>query len=138
MPGMTEHNEITIAAKTENLETLLEFIEGFSDVLTMKEQMRLSVAAEEIFVNVASYAYAPDTGDVRVRVSADESGVTIEFADSGRPYNPLSHDDPDITLSEEERDVGGLGLLMAKKMTDEISYRYVDGMNVLRIWKRHE
>jgi anti-sigma regulatory factor (Ser/Thr protein kinase) len=61
----------------------------------------------------------------------------IEFSDSGKPFNPLEHKYPDITLPVAQREIGGLGLLMAKKMTDHIDYRYEDGMNKLVIRKNH-
>ena len=105
---------------------------------SMKTRMQVELAAEEIFVNIASYAYAPGTGNAAVRVEFPEDGtsVTISFTDRGKAYDPLSRDDPDISLPAEQRDVGGLGILMTKKLMDELSYAYRDGQNVLTMKKR--
>jgi anti-sigma regulatory factor (Ser/Thr protein kinase) len=92
---------------------------------------------EEIFVNIASYAYAPGVGDavVRFESSQDPASVTITFIDSGVPYDPVQKDDPDVTLSAEERGIGGLGIYMAKKAMDDMKYVYRDGQNILSISK---
>jgi anti-sigma regulatory factor (Ser/Thr protein kinase) len=130
-------HELLIDADLQYLDQVIAFVEEQSDVLSMKEQTQLSVAVEEIFVNIASYAYAQSGGKVRIRMTAEGDTVAAEFADRGKPYNPLQNEDPDITLSAEERDIGGLGLLMAKKMTDKIAYHYENGMNILTIQKNH-
>ena len=99
---------------------------------------QVDMAVEEIFVNIARYAYQPGTGEAGDQLRpppASRSSVTVRFADSGRPYDPLRRADPDITLSAEERAVGGLGILMVKKLMDETAYEYVDGKNVLTIKK---
>ena len=100
--------------------------------------MEIDVAAEEIFVNIANYAYAPKEGkaSVRVQVSEDPAEVTISFADSGTPYNPLEKEDPDVTLSAEEREIGGLGIYMTKEFMDHVSYEYRDGKNILTMRKK--
>ena len=99
--------------------------------------MQIEVAAEEIFINIASYAYAPDKGraTVRVEVSPDPVTVTITFIDQGMPYDPLAKEDPDVTLKAEDRPVGGLGIFMVKKTMDDVTYEYKDGKNILRIKK---
>lgn len=131
--------EITIEAKIENLDEVLGFVDGQLEELEcpMKAQMQIDVAVEEIFVNIASYAYAPGIGNavVRFESSQDPASVTITFIDSGVPYDPVQKDDPDVTLSAEERGIGGLGIYMAKKAMDDMKYVYRDGQNILSISK---
>ena len=131
--------EITIEAKIENLDEVLGFVDGQLEELEcpMKAQMQIDVAVEEIFVNIASYAYAPGVGNALVRFdsSQDPASVTITFIDSGVPYDPVRKDDPDVTLSAEERGIGGLGIYMAKKAMDDMKYVYRDGQNILSISK---
>ena len=132
-------SEITIEAKIENLNEVLGFVDGQLEELEcpMKAQMQIDVAVEEIFVNIASYAYAPGVGNavVRFESSQDPASVTITFIDSGIPYDPVRKDDPDVTLSAEERGIGGLGIYMAKKAMDDMKYVYRDGQNILSISK---
>ena len=132
-------SEITIEAKIENLNEVLGFVDGQLEELEcpMKAQMQIDVAVEEIFVNIASYAYAPGVGNavVRFESSQDPASVTITFIDSGIPYDPVQKDDPDVTLSAEERGIGGLGIYMAKKAMDDMKYVYRDGQNILSISK---
>lgn len=97
----------------------------------------IAIAVEEIFVNIAHYAYRPDVGEATIRceVRRQPVQVTIEFLDSGRPYNPLVHDAPDIACSATERSIGGLGILMVKNLMDTVKYEYRDGKNILTIQK---
>jgi anti-sigma regulatory factor (Ser/Thr protein kinase) len=129
--------ECIVQASLEHVDEVLDFIEESSSILSMKEQTQLRIVAEEIFVNIASYAYSPGNGTATIRVNAEESAVTVEFADTGKAYNPLEHEDPDVSLPAEERDIGGLGLLMVKKMTDHIAYVRDGDTNILTIRKDH-
>lgn len=92
---------------------------------------------EEVYVNIAHYAYAPGTGEVTVRLAFAEAPkkAVITFIDSGVPFDPLAKADPDVTLSAEERDIGGLGIYMTKKTMDEVHYEYKDGHNILTLTK---
>ena len=132
-------NEIEIDALNENLPQVISFIEEHLDEMSCspKIKMQISVAAEEIFVNIANYAYRPDTGKatVRVEVSDDPLSVVITFMDHGKPFDPTKKEDPDVTLSADERNIGGLGIFMTKKIMDDLNYEYVDGKNILRIKK---
>ena len=132
--------ELTIEAKVENLHQVLAFVDTYLESLdcSMKIQMQIDVAVEEIFVNVASYAYAPGTGSVTLQLESGISplSVSITFIDSGVPYNPLAKKDPDVSLSAEERSIGGLGIYMVKKSMDDMRYEYRDGRNVLTLEKR--
>ena len=100
--------------------------------------MQIELAVEEIFVNIAHYAYRPQIGQATVRVEVKEEplSVIITFIDRGVPYDPLKRSDPDVTLSAEEREIGGLGIFMTKKVMDEVAYEYKDGQNVLTLKKR--
>ena len=132
-------NELEIEASDENLAVVQAFVEEhLSDTgCSMKAQMQIGVAVEEIFVNIAHYAYAPDKGKatVRVEVSEDPVAVTITFVDHGIPYDPLAKEDPDVELAAEDRPVGGLGIFMTKQLMDDVSYEYRDGQNILTLIK---
>lgn len=133
-------SEIVIPAKVERLDEVIEFVETNLQAhgCPMKIVVSIDIAVEELFVNVASYAY-PDREDgmatLRMAFDADNKGVTMTLIDSGIPYDPLAKADPDVTLSAEERKIGGLGIFMAKKSMDNISYIYEDGQNKLSIYK---
>ena len=132
-------NELTIDAKVENLDSVLAFVDENLEKLdcSPKTQMQIDVAVEEIFVNIAHYAYGDETGKATVRFekASDPTAALITFIDSGTPYDPLQKADPDVTLSAEERQIGGLGIYMVKKSMDGMKYEYVNGKNVLSIKK---
>ena len=133
--------KLTIKAKLENLDNVTEFVEAqlAQMDLPMKTQMQIDLAVEEIFVNIAHYAYTPEDGMAIIEVELTEDPrVIITFIDSGKPFNPLSNEDPDITQSADERKVGGLGIFMVKKSMDKVSYAYEDGHNILTIEKKLE
>ena len=100
--------------------------------------MQVSLAVEEIFVNVASYAYSPQIGKAKLRVEVADgpSSVTVTMSDSGVPYDPLAKEDPDISAPAEDRQAGGLGIYLTKKLMDDMSYVYKDGKNVLTLRKK--
>jgi anti-sigma regulatory factor (Ser/Thr protein kinase) len=102
-----------------------------------RAQMQIGVAVEEIFVNIADYAYAPEKGKatVRVEVSGDPVTVTITFLDHGIPYDPLAKEDPNLQSSAEEREIGGLGIFLTKQIMDDVAYTYKDGQNILTLKK---
>ncbi len=132
-------SEITVEAVVANLDRVLAFVDEELEALDcpMKIQMQIDIAVEELFVNIAHYAYA-DVGNATIRMEASEEtprAVDITLIDSGFPYNPLAKEDPDVTLSAEERQIGGLGIYMVKKSMDGMFYEYRDGQNVLRIRK---
>ena len=102
----------------------------------MKAQMQLEVAVEELFVNTAHYAYAPETGNAAIRTEITADTTEVTFIDSGMPYDPLAKPDPDVTLSAEERQIGGLGIYMVKKSMNDVRYEYTDGKNMLTIVKK--
>ena len=131
--------ELTLDATVENLARVMGFLEEELEAAgcPLKTQMQIAVSAEEIYVNIASYAYAPGTGKATLRVEFpdDPKAACITFIDSGVPFDPLKKADPDVTLSSEERGIGGLGIYMTKKAMDEMRYAYEDGKNVLTMVK---
>ena len=141
--------KLKIEAKIENLAEVTSFIETEFESIECKPKviMQINLAVEEIFVNIAHYAYGkkdssgrviPDTGTGPVEIIAGLEGENIKltFIDEGTEYNPLQKEDPDITLSAEDRGVGGLGIFMVKKTMDEISYTYESGKNILTLIKK--
>lgn len=131
--------EITIAATVENIDVVTDFVNEQLESCDcpMKAQMQIDIAIDELFSNIAHYAYNPETGDatVRVEVVEDPMAVVITFIDKGIPYDPLKKADPNTALSAEEREIGGLGIFMVKKSMDDITYEYKDGQNILKIKK---
>lgn len=131
--------ELTINATLENIQTVTDFVDGQLEELgcSVKAQMQIDIAIDELFGNIVHYAYNPEVGPVTVRVEVTEDplAVSITFIDNGVPYDPLAKTDPDVTLSAEEREIGGLGIFMVKKSMDEISYEYRSGQNILTIKK---
>lgn len=134
--------EITLDATVENLDKVLEFVDTELDALECpsKAKMQLDIAVEELFVNIAHYAYSSEVGQATVRIDPrkDPKRVIITFIDGGVPFDPLQKPDPDLTLSAEERQIGGLGVYMVKKSMDEMNYEYRDGKNILTIIKTFE
>ena len=132
--------ELTIAATVENIGIVTEFVNEQLEALDcpMKAQMQIDIAIDELFGNIAHYAYHPEVGNATVRVEVTEEplAVIVTFIDKGMPYDPLRAAEPDITLSAEERDLGGLGIYMVKNSMDEITYEYKDGKNILSIKKK--
>ena len=129
--------KIKVEAKVENLQQVLDFITSRIEAAGggMKPQMQVEVAAEELFVNIASYAYGDKTGDAEIAIDINDNVASIDFIDSGVPYDPLAKEDPDVTLSAQERQIGGLGIFMVKKTMDDVLYHYVDGKNITTIKK---
>ena len=132
--------ELTITATVENIGTVTDFVNEQLEALDcpMKAQMQIDIAIDELFGNIAHYAYHPEVGNATVRVEVTEEplAVIVTFIDKGMPYDPLRAAEPDITLSAEERNLGGLGIYMVKRSMDEITYEYKDGKNILSIKKK--
>lgn len=132
-------NELTVEATVANIEAVTAFVNEHLDAYDcpMKVQIQIDVAIDELFGNIAQYAYDPETGPATVRVEVEEDplAVIITFIDNGKPFDPLSGTDPDITLSAEERKIGGLGVFLVKNTMDDVKYEYKDGQNILCIRK---
>lgn len=129
--------ELKIEAKIDNLEKVNAFLaECFEDAgCSMKMMMQLELVTEELFANVCHYAYDGAVGMICIGARAEDGVLSLTFTDSGKPYDPLKKDDPDITLGAEDRPIGGLGIFMVKNIMDDISYEYKDGRNILTVKK---
>ena len=129
----------TFPAKTDALPDVLGYVEEALESFDcpMKAQIGICVAIEEVFVNVAHYAYQDGEGDVTLSIDFDEGSRAITFclADKGVPFDPLQKPDPDITLSADDRSVGGLGIFITKKTMNSITYAYENGENRLTMVK---
>ena len=131
--------ELTVKATVENIEKVTDFINAELEELEcpMKAMVQIDVAIDELFSNIARFAYDNGTGSATVtfEVSENPLAAKITFIDNGKPFNPLERDDPDITLSAEERSIGGLGIFMVKKTMNSMNYEFKNGQNILTIIK---
>ena len=132
--------ELKVKALLESIPAVTEFIDAELEALDcpMKAQMQIDVAIDEMFSNIAHYAYENGAGDAIVRFGfdADTRTASIVFEDNGISFDPLAKADPDVTLNAEERGIGGLGIFLVKKTMDRVEYRREDGRNILTIEKR--
>lgn len=137
--GTSSAKEITVAATVENIQVITNFVnEQFEGVgCSVKVQTQIDIAVDEIFSNIVHYAYGENGGEVTVRIEMEDNpqAAVITFIDSGVPYDPLSQAEPDITLSADERKIGGLGIFLVKKTMDDLAYEHKNGMNILKIRK---
>ena len=130
-------DELLVGAELENMEKVQGFIAGRLENCPVKVQGKIHVAVDEIFANIAHYAYDRPGGGVTVRIAVGED-IHIEFEDSGVAYDPLASATPDISLSAAEREVGGLGVFIVKKTMDSVEYRREGCKNILVIKKSLE
>jgi anti-sigma regulatory factor (Ser/Thr protein kinase) len=132
-------NELTLSAIPENVEKATDFVNAHLERYhcPSKERIQIDIAIDELFSNIARYAYNPEVGAATVRVETQENpmSVIITFIDKGVPYDPLKKSDPDVNAPLAEREEGGLGIYMVKKSMDEIAYSYKNGQNILSIKK---
>ena len=131
-------SKLEIDAKTENLDRVNDFIADNLMGCPMKLLMQIDLVVEEVFVNIAHYAYKDAVGKAWITCGLDKENnlLTIIFEDEGVQFDPLAKDDPDITASAEEREIGGLGIFLTKKLMDDVSYERKDGKNKLTLVKK--
>ena len=131
-------SEITVKATLEYIDNVTAFVNSELEAAdcSMKSQLQIDVAIDELFSNICYYAYGDGEGSATVSVEIDGGMAVIRFIDSGVPYDPLKREDPDTTLSAEERKIGGLGIYMVKKSMDKLEYEYRDGKNILTLHKK--
>lgn len=131
---------MTIAAKTEALDKVTDFVEEQLAPYDcpMRTLLQLRLAIEEIFVNIASYAYSPAEGEAEIRCEVLEEPlrVVIRFLDGGMPFDPLAREDADTSEEALMSREGGLGILLVKNTMDDVKYSYEDGKNILTIMKK--
>lgn len=134
--------ELTLEAAIENIAQVTEFINARLEKVgcETRTQRLIDVAIDELFSNIARYAYAPQTGMATIRIDVNQELRTVEisFLDAGIPYNPLTHEDPVSGLTCKERKEGGFGIYIVKKSMDDIRYEYADGYNVTTIVKKYQ
>lgn len=136
-----EEKSLVVDATMENLDQVIGFVEEQleNESCPMKVIRQIGVSLEEIYVNVVNYAYGEDIGKcwltLKIASVGDGKRLVLTIRDKGIPFNPLEKEDPDITLSVEERQIGGLGIYMVKEMMDEVTYEYQSGYNILTIFK---
>ena len=134
--------ELIVEADRKNLNKVQAFIDEELEAVDcpMLTQTAIDIAVEELFVNIASYAFDTGIGTAVVQVTVHEEPLSVEitFIDNGRQYDPLAKEDPDTTLSAGQRRKGGLGIFMVKKSMDDVIYEYKDGKNILTIKKNLE
>ena len=131
--------ELKVKATDESMQAVNDFVHSFlpkdCDIMLLNQ---IDLAIEEIFVNIAHYS-GSEEAVIDCKCEKDGAGVgvlQVIFIDSGKPFNPLEKKDPDITLSAEERNIGGLGIFLTKKFMDSVEYDYSDGKNHLKIRKK--
>ena len=131
--------ELKFDAVIENVPKVVDWVEEQLETYDcpLKAQMQISVSIDEIFTNIASYAYENGVGQATVRLDVLENPTRVQltFVDGGKPFDPLTREDPDVTLSVEERQIGGLGIFLVKKMMDDVRYEYRNSENILTLTK---
>lgn len=130
---------LVVDAVVENIEKVTEFVNGYLKLwgCPAKARAQIDIAIDELFGNIAKYAYRqqPGVAVVQIEVTKEPLAVIITFTDHGTPFDPLANADPDITLGAEKRQTGGLGIYMVKQSMDQVIYAYRDGKNILQIRK---
>lgn len=139
---MQVFKEIEVPADMEHLDDIMGVIRELLDKVSVSEseRMKVEVCVEEMYTNIASYAYENEDGKAAVtcKLTDNPKEIVVCFSDTGKAYNPLLKADPDINASVEDRPIGGLGIYMTKKMMDNVSYEYIDNKNVLTISKNFD
>lgn len=127
----------TFVASIDAFPSVIEFFESTLEEFeaSMKVITQMNIIAEELFTNVAKFSYPGKQGYCQIDIEKKENYLEVKFIDNGIPFNPLAKEDPDITLEASERDIGGLGILMVKKMSDKVSYEYISNCNILTLKK---
>ena len=128
-----------IQAKVENLDIVLDYVDGILSEhdVSPKVCITMAIAVEEMYVNIAHYAYGDSLGDAEVTCECSDGRICVTFIDSGKEFNPLLRPDPDVNCPAAERQIGGLGIYMTKKSMDDMVYKREDGKNILSIIKRY-
>lgn len=139
---MENKKTITVDATMEQLDTVIGWVEAYLTdcACPMKLSMKILVCVEELYVNVVNYAYGSQTGSCTMELAqiqdAEACEVMLQIRDSGTPFNPFEREDPDITLSADEREIGGLGIYMVKNIMDTVSYEYKQQENIVTMKKK--
>ena len=127
---------LTLTAEISDFDRLRIRLQEFTRELPEEIAKHLLIAADEVFTNIVSYAYSDAAGPVEVSAEQDGKVFRLIFADAGKPFDPLKAADPDINSPLEERQIGGLGIFVVKKLMDKVEYRREDNRNILTLTKR--
>ena len=129
--------ELIIEATIECLDEVVEFVDRELAQNNFPPELlnNVHLAVEEVFTNIAYHAYQPATGTAVLSIAVGEE-VVVRFEDTGKPYNPLDHPEPDLDVPLADREVGGLGIFLVKKIMDKVEYRRIDNKNVLEMTKK--
>ena len=130
--------KLKVEACVDNLDDVLDLVNEELDQRNCQSYLRnqIDIAVEEIFVNIARYAYEPANGDAVICVMIIGEEIVIRFEDTGKPFNPLEQADPNLDKPPREREIGGVGIFMVKRLMDKVVYSYVDNKNVLILRKK--
>jgi len=125
-------------AKVAQLDAIQAWVESMLEAKDCPSgiMMQISVIVEELFVNIANYAYEDGAGDVTLRIAVDEGIFRMQFEDSGKPFDPLAHPALDTKEPLGKRRIGGMGIYIVRKTVDKIDYRRDEGRNILTLYKR--
>ena len=138
--GDIEAKELIVGAYLERLDDVINFVNDELETYGYPPDVKseIVVSVEEVFTNITNYAYdEKPQGDVMIKVSATDGEASIKFSDEGQPYNPLEHIDPDLEKPLMEREIGGLGIFLVKRLMDNVEYERIDEKNVLVISKKY-
>ena len=136
-----EEKVLTVNASMDHLDEVIAFVEEQLESAScpLKVQGQICVSFEELYENVVNYAYGEESGEcvigMNISTVGNEKKMVLTVKDRGNPFNPLKKEDPDITLSVEDRPIGGLGIYMVKQSMDDVMYEYQKGWNVIKIVK---
>lgn len=133
-------SQLRLNADLSGLENIFSFLEEKLGEEKCPQNIitQICIAVEEVFVNIVKYAYMNSGGDCFLTLSMSPGKMTLVISDSGKKFNPLEKEDPDITLSAQERNIGGLGIWMVKQSMDLVEYQYKDDQNQLTLIKSWE
>lgn len=138
-PNVRYQRQITLPNDVQEVPQLNVFVDEVCEQVDfdMSTTLKLNLAIEEAVVNVMNYAYpAGEKGDVDIEAMINDEYLVFVISDSGTPFDPTAKAEVDTTLSVEERGIGGLGIHLIRQIMDTISYKRVDGMNVLTLRKK--
>lgn len=133
-------DKLSVKAELDSLDVVQIFIEELLKEACCPKKIigQVILAVEEVFVNIASYSYESGEGNCDIDVMVTDNKLNVIVSDTGKLFNPLERENPDITLSAEEREIGGLGIFMVKKIMNSVDYEYSDGKNILSMVKTWE
>jgi serine/threonine-protein kinase RsbW len=128
---------IELKAILTNFDSFMDFIDSHlaNAGVENSDRTKTLTASEEVIVNVINYAYQNENGNLEIIFETNSKSIELTFIDSGAMFNPLEKPDADVTVSLAEREAGGLGILMVKKLMDDVRYEFINNQNRLTVIK---